>query len=73
MGDMMREEYGMSENAFWTFVWVFATIIMITFISVSGYNIYKWNARYALMYDKCITEGGSWIPTGNGYAVCMRK
>jgi hypothetical protein len=70
---MMSGEYGMSENAFWTWFLAFASIVIVTFICVSGYNIYQWNIRYAQMYDKCVAEGGSWIPTGNGYAVCMRK
>lgn len=69
----MCDRSDIGENQYWIRLFSVLVILAMFFIGVVGYNVHNANIHYKNMYDKCINENGSWIPTTNGNAICMRK
>ena len=55
----------------WIVGWIGATIFGIVFVCVIGYNVFESNQRYYDSMNKCITSGGSFVPTINNNANCL--
>lgn len=50
--------------------------IAATFVAIFGLiaiNSKHSNELYYKAQNECVSSGGSWVPTANGNAMCLRK